>query len=128
RISGLSLALALVPTGAQEAGAARAPGAERTVAWKIENALSAGPKVIADRATVMDWPAAPGQKMRVLREGTNGWMCMPGRPWEPRPDPMCVDEAMMKWIMAKQAHREPNIDRIGLAYMLQGEARADPNN
>jgi hypothetical protein len=126
RISGLSLALALVPTGAQKA--VGAPGAERTDAWKIENALSAGPKVIADHAAVMDWPAAPGQEMRVLREGTNGWTCMPGRSWEPRPDPMCVDETMMKWIMAKQAHRQPHIDRIGIAYMLQGEVRADPSN
>jgi hypothetical protein len=127
-ISGLSLALALLPTGVEKADAARARDAERSDAWKIENALSAGPKVIADHATVMDWPAAEGQKMRVLREGTNGWMCMPGRTWEPRPDPMCVDKTMMKWMMAKLAHRKPNIDRIGLAYMLQGEVRADPND
>jgi hypothetical protein len=44
---------------------------DRPDAWKIENALSAGPKFITDHATVMDWPSAQDKelKMRVLREG-----------------------------------------------------------
>jgi hypothetical protein len=48
--------------------------------WKIANALSAGPASITDHATVIDWPANPKDGMShgsVLRQGTNGWTCMP---------------------------------------------------
>jgi len=96
---------------------------DRPDAWKIENALSAGPKFITDHATVMDWPSAQDKelKMRVLREGSNGWICMPDRPGKPRHNPMCADQTMMKWMMAIRAGKKPNIDRIGISYMLQGE-------
>jgi hypothetical protein len=36
---------------------------------------------------------------------------------------MCVDETMMKWLMATLAGKKPEIDRVGLSYMLMGEAR-----
>jgi len=113
---------------AQKIAAPAAPAVERSDAWKIENALSAGPESISDGATVMDWPAAKDEEMRVLRKGTNGWTCMPDRPGKPRHDPMCADETMMKWMMATLAGHSPNIDRIGIAYMLQGEAGADQND
>jgi hypothetical protein len=41
---------------------------------------------------------------------------------------MCLDETMVKWMTATEAHQPPHIDRVGLAYMLLGEARADPND
>jgi hypothetical protein len=41
---------------------------------------------------------------------------------------MCVDEVMMKWIRATLAGEKPNIDRVGLAYMLVGEARQGQNS
>jgi hypothetical protein len=97
----------------------------RPDAWKIENALSAGPKFITDHAAVMDWPSAPDQEMRVLRKGSNGWTCMPGPPGTPRYSPMCNDQTMMKWMMAMMAGKKPNVDRIGISYMLQGEAGSD---
>jgi hypothetical protein len=123
-IMGLSLGLAL--TGAQAAK----PAAERSDAAKIENALSAAPGFIADRATVMDWPSEQDARheMRTLRKGTNGWTCMPDRPGAPRHDPMCGDETMMKWMMATLAGRPPNIDKVGIAYMLQGETGADQDD
>lgn len=75
------------------------PGTFKTSAhsdeWKIANALSAGPASITDHATVIDWPANPKDGMahgRVLRQGTNGWTCMPDVPGRPQHDPMCVDE------------------------------------
>ena len=94
--------------------------------WKIANALSAAPATIADHASVVDWPANPRDEMshgRVLRKGNNGWTCMPDVPWRPQHDPMCVDETMMQWLMATLAGKKPNINRVGLAYMLMGEAR-----
>jgi hypothetical protein len=36
---------------------------------------------------------------------------------------MCVDETMMQWLNATRAGKKPNIDRVGLSYMLMGEAR-----
>src|SRR5258708_3726835 len=93
--------------------------------WKIANALSAGPTTITEHATVVDWPANPKDGMsdgRVLRQGNNGWTCMPDVPGRPQHDPMCVDETMMKWLMATLAGKKPDIDRVGLSYMLMGEA------
>jgi hypothetical protein len=94
--------------------------------WKIRNALSAGPASITEHATVIDWPANPKDGMsngRVLRQGTNGWTCMPDISGRPQHNPMCVDETMMKWLMATLAGKKPDIDRVGLSYMLMGEAR-----
>src|SRR5438034_6089533 len=58
--------------------------------WKIANALSAGPASITEHAAVIDWPANPKDGMshgRVLRQGTNGWTCMPDVPGRlARPD------------------------------------------
>jgi len=94
--------------------------------WKIVNALSAGPTSITEKATVIDWPANSKDVIshgRVLRRGTNGWTCMPDIPGRPQHDPMCVDETMMKWVKATLAGKKPDIDRVGLSYMLMGEAR-----
>ena len=87
--------------------------------WKIANALSAGPAAITEHATVIDGMS----NGRVLRQGTNGWTCMPDVPGRPQHDPMCADETMMKWFMATLAGKKPDIDRVGLSYMLMGEAR-----
>jgi hypothetical protein len=98
--------------------------------WKIANALSAGPASITDHATVVDSPANPRDPHthgRILRQGNNGWTCMPDFPGRPQHDPMCADETMMKWIMASLAGERPNIDRVGLSYMLMGEARQGQN-
>jgi hypothetical protein len=94
-------------------------------AWQIENALSAGPKFITDHATVMDWPSEPSKDMRVLRNGSNGWTCMPGPPGTPRYSPMCNDQTMMKWMMEVMAGKTPDINTVGISYMLQGEVGSD---
>jgi len=99
--------------------------------WKIKNALSAAPAVIAEKATVMDWPAdlkSGNSHGRILRQGSNGWICMPDLPGKPQHDPACMDETMMKWMMATFAGKKPNIDRVGVAYMLLGEAGADQSD
>jgi hypothetical protein len=110
----------------QPASPSLAPS-DRSNAQKVANALSAGPKYITDHATVMDWPSPQDkeQKMRVLRQGSNGWSCMPDQPGAPRHSPMCADQTTMKWMMAIMAGKRPNIDRVGISYMLQGEAGSD---
>jgi len=100
--------------------------------WKIRNALSAGPPWIADKATVVEVTmtttgGAPKMSERVIRQGTNGWRCMPDTPGRPQHDPMCGDETFMKWLTAVMEGRKPSIDRVGLSYMLLGEARQGQN-
>jgi hypothetical protein len=102
---------------------------EHSDEWKIRNALSGGPTTITEHATVIDWPAGMADMKdgmshgRVLRQGTNGWTCMPDMHGKPQHDPMCVDETTMKWLSATLAGKKPNIDRIGLSFMLAGEAK-----
>src|SRR5215813_10808651 len=99
--------------------------------WKIANALSAGPASITEHAAVIDWPANPKDGIshgRVLRQGTNGWTCMPDVPGRPQHNPMCVDETMMKWLTATLAGKKPDIDRVGLSFMLMGEAGTGRNS
>jgi hypothetical protein len=94
--------------------------------WKVANALSAGPATITEHAAVIDWSANPNDEMshgRVLRQGSNGWTCMPDVPGRPQHNPMCMDETMMKWFMATLAGKKPDIDRVGLSYMLMGDVR-----
>ena len=94
--------------------------------WKIANALSAGPASITEEAAVIDWPANPKDGMsdgRVLRQGTNGWTCMPDVPGRPSARPDVYGRTMMKWLMATLAGKKPDIDRVGLSYMLMGGAR-----
>jgi hypothetical protein len=129
----LAISLAAHAARAEDLSTATAPlpaGTFTTSAhsdeWKNANALSAAPATIAEHASVVDWPANPRDGMshgRVLRKGNNGWTCMPDVPGRPQHDPMCVDETMMQWLMATLAGKKPNIDRVGLAYMLMGEAR-----
>jgi hypothetical protein len=138
----LSLALSFVTPGAALAMAEASPTAplppgtltssDHPDQWKIENALRAAPAAIADEATVRDWPEdlrnGGISAGRILREGTNGWTCVPDVPGKAQHDPICMDETMMKWISATFSGRTPDIDRVGIGYMLLGESIADPSN
>ena len=90
---------------------------------KIENALSAAPSSIAEDATVLDWAFDEEGKFVVLREGRNGWSCLPGSP-----KPMCLDEVFMEWLYAVMGGQELTVTTPGFAYMLQGgEALSNSN-
>ncbi len=99
--------------------AAESPAAG-TPEWKIVNATSAAPASISQNATVMDWPAQPGAEMKALRQGTNGWTCMPDVPHTPGNDPMCLDDAFVAWAGAWMSKTKPDIKKTGFGYMLQG--------
>jgi hypothetical protein len=86
----------------------------------IKSALSAAPAAIAKDATVVD------MSMKVLKQGTNGWTCLPDMPSTPGPDPMCVDKNGMEWAAAWMGHKDPPKDKMALAYMLVGAT--DPSN
>jgi hypothetical protein len=84
----------------------------------IASALRAAPPGVGKDATVV---VADAQgKMRTLREGKNGFTCMPDNPATPGPDPMCMDKNAMAWAMAWMAHKPPPVGKVGLMYMLEG--------
>jgi hypothetical protein len=84
----------------------------------IKNAEAAGPAAVGAGATIYA-PQADGS-MKTLREGTNGFWCMPDNPASPGPDPMCGDANSMEWAMAWMGKKDPPKDKVGLIYMLAG--------
>ncbi len=96
------------------AGAKKAP----TDKQLIKSAMSAAPAKVAKGAAIVVMEA--DGKMRTLREGTNGFTCMPDNPATPGPDPMCMDKNAMEWAHAWIGHKPPAAGKIGFMYMLSG--------
>lgn len=121
----LAAAIALAPTtfaafAADPAAPARtapkpSPAADQKL---IRSAMQAAPKKVAAGATI----AAMGEdgNLRTLREGANGFTCMPDNPATPGPDPMCMDGAAMDWVHAWIGKTNPPAGKIGFMYMLAG--------
>jgi len=84
----------------------------------VASAMSAAPASVGKYATIVT-TAADGT-MTTLREGSNGWTCMPDNPATPGPDPMCMDANAMEWAMAWIGHKPPPQEKPGLMYMLAG--------
>lgn len=84
----------------------------------IKSAESAAPRALSSRAAI--YAMNDKGEMRTLREGSNGWWCMPDSPATPGPDPMCGDANAMEWAMAWIGKKDPPKDKIGFMYMLEG--------
>jgi hypothetical protein len=80
----------------------------------IRNALSAAPAAVAAAAAVVF-------DGRVLREGTNGWTCMPSGAVPPNNAPMCLDGTWLKFMDAYMHRTTPSFEGLGIGYMLQGD-------
>ena len=65
-----------------------------TAQEKIARAMSAGPDDISESARIVDTDAQ-GNRV-ILREGSNGFTCMPGNPNVVGEPPMCMDAASMQ--------------------------------
>ena len=83
----------------------------------IENAVSAAPSEVSGEATVI------GPDQTVLREGSNGWVCMPDDPNMPGNSPMCLDAPWLEWAGAwmSGADTPPATERVAIGYMLRGD-------
>ena len=92
---------------------------DMSVEAKIAIAESAGPASISAKATIMDKDGT------MLREGSNGWTCMPGNSLVQ--DPMCNDTTWMRWMKAAAAGEPFSTDTIGYSYMMKGDT-APVNN
>src|SRR5215210_2196018 len=88
----------------------------------VDSAMAAAPQSIAGDATVIQ--ASADGSMKTLREGKNGWTCMPDNPATPGADPMCMDANALKWAEAWMAHKDPPANNVGFMYMLAGGSDA----
>lgn len=84
----------------------------------IKSAMTAAPAKVGKDATIVAMQA--DGSMRTLKEGTNGFTCMPDNPETPGPDPMCMDKNSMDWVNAWVSHKTPSPGKVGLMYMLSG--------
>jgi hypothetical protein len=90
---------------------------EGSIEEKITRAESAAPADISGDATIMDTDGT------ILREGSNGWTCLPGVSLMPGDThPMCNDAIWMRFMAAAAAGEPFSTDRIGYSYMLMGDA------
>jgi hypothetical protein len=80
--------------------------------------MAAAPTSLSRNATVVQ--AQADGSMTTLREGNNGWTCMPDNPTTPGPDPMCMDQNASQWAMAWMGKKTPPSDTPGVMYMLSG--------
>lgn len=103
---------------AGSAGAQMAQAEPRTDAEKVINAMTAAPASIAANATIKDWPAAGSSEFRTLRQGTNGWVCLPSFTGTEGNDPQCLDETWVGFIQAYVTKQAPRIQRLGVGYMV----------
>ncbi|MEZ4681245.1 MAG: hypothetical protein R2932_44225 [Caldilineaceae bacterium] len=105
------------------------PSPERvSIEERIDNAMSAGPAVITEEATIADWPEGyPGNwpdepfelNLVELRPGSNGWTCIADTPNSPGNDPMCLNETYLEVLKARHAKVDGPSSGIGIGYMLQ---------
>ena len=86
---------------------------------KIARALSAGPANITEHATVAEPDGSGG--LRILRQGTNAFTCMPGDATGIGMPPVCADRVAMQWNKDFEEHKpKPTTTVPGIEYMLAG--------
>jgi len=117
----LAVAILIEPVGATRADAQTVTPASSKGA-KIANALTAGPQEITRNAAVKDWPSKEGEGLTPIRDGTNGWTCLPDDPATPGDDPMCADSTFLGAMIAFFSGQTPKPTRVGYAYMLTSDA------
>jgi hypothetical protein len=84
----------------------------------VKSAMAAAPEAVAAGATIV--AVGADGKMRTLRQGSNGFTCLPDNPNSPGPDPMCGDANAMEWAAAWIGKKEPPAGKVGFLYMLSG--------
>jgi hypothetical protein len=112
-LGGLAASLPLI---AVTAGAQQHAAPAVTDEAMIESAMAAAPEAVAKAATIVAIEA--DGKMRTLRQGSNGFTCLPDNPSSPGPDPMCGDANAMAWAQAWIGKKEPPAGKVGFMYML----------
>jgi hypothetical protein len=98
-----------------------------TTQAKIALSMSAGPTGVASSARIVDTDAQGN--MVLLREGSNGFTCMPGNPKVVGDPPMCADAASMQWSADFKTHKPKPTNTVpGIIYMLAVVRAVDIRN
>lgn len=101
------------------------PPADAAAEEAIRSAVSAAPHSVTVDATIIDGtmpPSGTNPGQNVLREGSNGWVCMPDNPEVPGDSAACVDEAWRDFLDGFLGGEEaPSYSGIGFGYMLRGD-------
>ena len=115
-----TLKTAIAALGAFVAGALLLPVAGSTDdgAALLKDAVSAAWPGMAETATVADWEG------NVLREGSNGYTCLPTPPMLEGTAPMCMDSVWMEWANAWSTKADYTASALGISYMLAGDEGA----
>src|SRR5260370_35741242 len=91
-----------------------------SVQARIARAMSAGPTEIAKSARIVDTDSKG--KTVVLREGNNGFTCMPGNPKVIGDPAMGADGASMQWSADLRAHKPDGRYTVpGMSDIWEGE-------
>ena len=97
-----------------------------SVEWEIKTYTSAAPGFIGDFATVV------GASGEILREGSNGWTCLPFIPMPKmgfktanEAAPACADANAVAWANAYIAQSKPEIENDGWIWMKHGDTGVD---
>jgi hypothetical protein len=105
-------------------------GSDDSTEVKIARAMSAGPEEVAKAARIVD--SDTQGKIVVLRDGNNGFTCMPGNLKVVGEPPMCADAAAMQWYDDAKAHKPKPTNTVpGITYMLAGATQrsdSDPHD
>lgn len=117
----LSLSLLVLGTAVTLSGIVFA--AEMNKEALIEDALSAAPPAVRPSAKVID------EDGNVLREGTSAYTCMATSEAIRKlgSEPMCLDDVWFKWADAWMNKKPFSTDRVGIGYMLAGDAAGASN-
>jgi len=100
---------------------------DETLNAKIRRARLSGPTVITKDATVAEIDAQG--KMKILVQGTNKWICLPGDENKIGDPPMCADPVAMQWFAdIKARNPKPTNTVPGVAYMLCGATQHSNTN
>lgn len=123
------LAMAAV-AGTRRSAEARPANTSLQAQDKIQRALAAGPANITKDATVAEPDGHGG--LKILRQGTNDFTCMPGDPSGVGMPAMCADSVAMQWNKDFDEHKpKPTTAVPGIEYMLAGATQrsdSDPHD
>jgi hypothetical protein len=110
----LSFFLACLPQARAEQATMSGQG-QQTVSDEelMTRLIGAAPQSVVEHATIMNMGS--DGKMKVVRNGDNGWTCM-----DPGGAPMCADAAAVEWVHAMKS-KGPAPQKIGFIYMLKGD-------
>ncbi len=84
----------------------------------LKDALAAAWPGMKENATVVDWEG------NVLKEGSNGYTCLPTPAMLSGNAPMCMDAEWMKWADAWANRKDYAPETLGISYMLLGDEGA----